>query len=158
VDVDTGVEGLEEPWITGEVCNAAEFDLVVVSNEERVADGRYERCSEDAALIGTHRNVVQVRVLRAQSSGPRHRLIERGMYPTVSGHFGEQTVTVGSSQLVEFTVTEQRLDELRPLIPQLLEGRGVGGVPRLGLAHTGRGETTLVVQQGAELGRRVQVQ
>ena len=61
VDVLARRERLDEPRVAGQVGDAAEFDLVVVGDQELPAGTRHERLAEAPALVGTDRNVVQVR-------------------------------------------------------------------------------------------------
>ena len=71
------------------------------------------------------------------------------------GHLGGQALPVGGAQLLHLAVAEQGLDD-RVLAAQLLEGAGVGGEPGLGLAD--RGEAQLLVEDGAQLGYRVDLE
>ena len=91
---------------------------------------------------------MEVGPVRRQPAGAGHRLSEGGVDAPVGGDFGGQALAVGGTQLLHLAVAEQDLDD-RVLAAQRLEGPGVGGEPRLGLAP--RRQAELVVEHGAQL-------
>ena len=156
MDVLTAGERLDQTGVGGEVSDAAQLDLVVVGDEQRAAGAGHEALPELAPFLGPHRDVVQVGLVAAEPAGAGHRLVERGVDATVRGDLGEQRFAVRAAQLLDLAVLQQRLDELRPLVAQLLERGSVGGEARLGLLR--RGEAALGVQDLAQLNRRVDVE
>ena len=155
VDVIAGFEGGDEPWVLGQVGDAAQLDLVVIGDEEREPVRRHECPPEGLAFLRTHRDVVEVRGIRGQATGSRHGLVEGGVDPPVGSDLGQQPLPVGGAQLLDLAVAKEVVDD-RVLALELLEGRRVGGVTGLGLL--GGGQPELVEQDGPQLGGRVDVE
>ena len=156
MDVLAAREGGDQPGVGGEVGDAAQLDLVVVGDEQDVAGRRHEDAAELTALVSTHRDVVQVRAVRAEPTGAGDGLVERGVDPTVGRDLEQQSLAVGAAQLLDLAVLQQRADELRPLVLQLLQRRRVGR--RAGLRLLDRDEPVLAEQDLAQLDRRVDVE
>ena len=95
-------------------------------------------------------------LIAAEPAGAGHGLVERGVDAAVGGDLGQQPGAVGAAQLLDLAVLQQRIDELGPLVAQLLERRGVGREPGLGLLL--RRQLLLGVQDLAQLDRRVEVE
>ncbi len=155
VDVLAGGEGRGEPGVAGEVGDGPQLHLVVVGHQEAPAGRRDERLAEPATLVGADRDVVEVRAVRRQAAGAGDRLAEGGVDPPVGGDLGGEALAVGRPELLHLAVAEQDLDD-RVLAAQRLEGPGVGRVPGLGLAT--RGQPEVVVEHGAQLLDRVDVE
>ena len=140
--------------------DAAQLDLVVVGDEQLAARRGDERPAEQPALVAAHRDVVQVRAVRAEPAGAGDGLVERGVDAPVGGDLGEQALAVRAAQLLDLAVLQQRADELGPLVAQLLQRRRVGRGAGLGLLDRrqpapGRRRG---VQDLAQLDRRVDVE
>ena len=155
VDVLAGGERLDQARVLGQVGDDAQFDLVVVRDEELVAVGGHERLPEAPPLFGTDRDVVQVRRVRGQTTGARHRLVERRVDASVGRDLGEQPLAVGGAELLDLSVAQQVLDD-RVLAAELLQRGLVGRVTGLGLLAGG--ETQLVEQDRPHLRGRVDVE
>ena len=151
VDVGAAAERFDQAWVSREVGDAAQLDLVVVGDEQLVTRRRNERLAELTTLIAAHRDVVQVGLVAAEPSGARHGLVERRMDATVGGDLGHQAGAVRAAQLLHLAVLHQRIDELRPLIAKSQEGRRIGRVAGLRLLL--RRQLLLGVEQLAELHR-----
>ncbi|CAB4825743.1 unannotated protein [freshwater metagenome] len=156
MDVLTTREGIDEARVLGEVSDAAQFDLVVVRYEQHTARGGDERLAELPAFLAAHRDVVEVRLVRAEATRPCNRLVEGGVNPSVGGNLGEEPLPVRGAQLLKLPVLEQGVDELRPLVAQFLERLCVGGEPGFGLLD--RGKAALAEQDLAELDSGVEVE
>ena len=144
-----------EAGVARQVGDGPQLDLVVVGHQQAPPGRRHERLAEPPALLGAHRDVVQVGPVRRQPPGAGHGLAERGVDPPVGGHLGGQALAVGGAELLHLAVAEQDLDD-RVLAAQRLEGAGVGREPGLGLA-AGR-EAQVLVEHGAQLLDRVDVE
>ena len=155
MDVLAGGEGGGEARVPGQVGDGPQLHLVVVGHQQAPPGGRHEGLAEPSALLGAHRDVVQVGPVRRQPAGAGHRLAEGGVDPTVGGHLGGQALPVGGPELLHLAVAQQGLHD-RVLVAQQLEGPGVGREPGLGLAH--RSEAQRVVEHRAELGDRVHLE
>ena len=90
-------------------------------------------------------------MIARQATRASDRLVEGGVDPTVGGNLGNQPFAVGAAQLLELAITQQRVDELGPLVAQLLERGRIGGIARLGLL--GRREAALLEKDAPELSR-----
>ena len=115
-----------------------------------------EHRPELPALLAADGDVVQVRLVAGQPPGAGDRLVERGVDAPVGGDLRQQALAVGAAQLLDLAVGQQRLDELGPLVAQLLQAGGVGAGAGLGLLH--RREAALGEQDLAQLDRRVEVE
>ncbi len=155
VDVLPRCEGLDEAGVLGQVGDDPKLDLVVVGDEEPAPVGGEEGPADAASLVGADGNVVEVRTVRAETTRPRHRLVEAGVDAPVVAGLGEEALAVGGAQLLHLPVTQEGLDD-GVLASELLQGGGVGGEPRLGLLLGLQAE--LVEQHLAELGRRVHLE
>ena len=93
--------------------------------------------------------------VRRDAAGAGHRLPEGRVDAPVGRHLGQQALAVGRAQLLHLAVGQQRLDD-RVVPPQALERLGVGREAGLGLLA--RGEAELVVEDGPQLRRRVDVE
>ena len=156
VDVDTAAERLDQPGVGSEVSDAAQLDLVVVGDQQRVAGRRHEGLAELAALVAANRDVVEIRLIAAETPGAGDGLVESRVDPAVGSNLGHQAGSVGAAELLHLPVPHQRIDELRPLVAQPQQRRCVGRVPGLGLLL--RCQLLLGVQQFAQLNRRVEVE
>ncbi len=155
MDVLAGGEGRSEAGVTGEVGDGPQLDLVVVGHQEAATRRGDEGLAEAPTLLGAHRDVVQIGAVRGQPAGSGHGLAEGGMDAAVGPDFGGQALPVGGSELLHLAVAQQGVDD-RMLAAQQLERAGVGREPGLGLAE--RGEAEPVVEDGAELRHRVDVE
>ena len=79
VDVPPALEGGDQAGVLGQVGDAAQLDLVVVGDQQLEALGGDERPAELLALLGAHRDVVQVRGVGAEPAGAGHGLVEGGV-------------------------------------------------------------------------------
>ena len=98
--------------------DAAQLNLVVVGHQKSAAVGSHEHLAEHPAGLGAHRDVVQVGGIGAEAAGTGHRLVEGGP---------DAVDPVGGAQLLHLPVVQQ-LAHHRVLVPQLLQGGGVGAV------------------------------
>ena len=87
-----------------------QLDLRVVGRQEPPArPARDERLADLAAFLGAHRDVLEVRVARAEPAGRGDALVERGVDPAVLGmHQRRQRVEVGALELGELAMLEQQ--------------------------------------------------
>ena len=156
MDVLAALERGDQPGVVGQVGDAAQLDLVVVGDEELPARLRDEGPPEEPALVGAHRDVVQVGLVGRQPAGARDGLVEGGVDATVGPDLAQEPLAVGRPELLDLPVGEERVDQLGPLVAQALERRGVGG--EAGLGALLRRQPALVEQDLAQLRRRVEVE
>ncbi len=156
MEVAPGPERLDQEGVLGQVRHDPHLDLAVVGGHQRLVPGPDdERLPDPAALLGAHRDVLQVRVGRGQPPGRRDQLVERGVDAPVGGHRLEQPLD-GLPQPGHVAVPEQRLEErVLGLHEQRLQRVGVGGVA--GLGALGLGHPELVEEHHLELLGRAQV-
>ena len=135
MEVLAGAEGLYQRLITGKVGHDAQFDLRVVGAQQRFeALSRHERGSNLTTCGIPVRNVLQVWIDGAQSSGGCHRLFESGVDATVMTVCGVDQRLHDLLELVLFTMHQQRVKELAcavvivRAVTQGLQCRGIGGV------------------------------
>ena len=135
-----------------------QLDLRVVGDQQQlILRPGNEGTADLPAELRSDRDVLQVRVRRAQSPGRRDGLVERGVNPAVSRiHQPRKGLEVGGVQLVELPPRQQRVDDRVP-VAELLQHRGVGGQLSLRGSLAGL-QPELLVQDLPELGRRVQVE
>ncbi len=122
VDVVVIGEGLAECGIAREMGEDSQLDLRIVGGEQRPT-GRPcdERLANLPTVLGAHRDVLQVRVARAESSRGRHPLVERRVDPAVLGvNQGRQRIQVGALELGKLAMLDQELRE-RVFCCQLFE-------------------------------------
>ena len=142
-------ERLDQTGILRQVGDAAKLDLVVVGDEEDRTRARNERLAELATRLGTHRDVVEVRSVGAESARAGDRLVERGVDAAVGLDLGEQAGAVGAPQLLDLAVGQQVVDD-GVLVAQLLQHTGIGHrLAGLGLLEDG--QTELLEQDRPEL-------
>ena len=113
VDVAVLLEGPAQGRIAGVVGEHPQLDLRVVGRREQPARlPRNERLADLPALLGAHRDVLEVRVARAEPAGRRDALVERGMNAAVLGmdQLG-QSVEVGALELGELAMLDQERGE-----------------------------------------------
>ena len=160
MDVLAARERGDQARVGRQVGDAPQLDLVVVGDEQDAPRGGDERLAEQPALVTAHRDVVQVRPVGAEPTGAGDGLVERGVDPTVGRHLGQQPLAVGAAQLLQLAVLQQRLDELGPLLLQLLQRPGVGRGAGLRLLHRRQAAAggRRVEQDLAQLHRRVDVE
>ena len=156
MDVLTTRERINETGVLCEVGDTAQLDLVVVRDGEHVAGPRNEGLAELASLLAAHRDVVQVWLVGTQAAGAGDGLVEGGVNAPIRCHLCKQTLAVGGAKLLELAVVEQRVDELGPLVSQLLQCLRVGGEACLRLLHWG--EFALLEKDLAQLNGRVEVE
>ena len=83
MDVLATGERCDEAGVGGQVGDAAQLDLVVVGDHQLVAGCGDERLAERPTLLGTHGDVVQVRLVGAEAAGAGDGLVEGGVDPAV---------------------------------------------------------------------------
>ena len=132
------------------MCDAAQLDLVVIGNEELVPLIRHEYFPKDPTCFGTHRNVVQIRLIARQSAGSRNGLIETCVDSIVLTYRRQQSLCVGGPQFLGLAILEKRIDEFGPLVTNLLQRRRVGA-ELLGLRLLATGQSTFFEQNLDEL-------
>jgi len=111
------------------------FDLRVVGGDEHAPWRGDEGTPDLATQLGANGDVLHVRVARGEASRGRHGLVVRSVKaPGLGVHHRWQRVHVRRLELGDAAVLEQ-LAGNRVQQSQLLEHVGVGGEPRLGLAH-----------------------
>ena len=156
VEVLTGVEGLDQPRVAGQMCHDPHLDLAVVGRHQRLETRTHDKPLTDlSAGIGTDRDVLEVRLGGRQPSGRRDGLVEGGVHPSVVRDGLQQSV----DRDLEPRGIAVRQKMFQERVPRLLEHReqriGVGGVPGLGLL--GLGHLEFVEQHDLQLLRRSQV-
>ena len=136
MDVVACFERTDQARVLREVRDATELDLVVVGYEQLIAIGWNEGLAEGATHFGTHRNVVQVGRIGAQSTGSGNRLVEGRADAVTLPHLVQQPNPIGRAQLLHLSVLEEMLDD-RVLAAQFFERCSVGAVAGLGLLLRG---------------------
>ena len=134
-----------------------QLDLRVIrAQQHRVLASRDERLADHLSLVGAHRDVLQVRVARAQPSRRRHRLVERRVDASrARRHQFRQRIDVRPLQLRQEPVFEH---QLRQVVHhrQHFEHALVCGIPGLGAFLPGQSQ--LFKEHHAQLLRRVDVE
>ena len=111
-----------------------QLDLRVVGADQDRARRRDERAADRATLLGAHRDVLQVGIVRRQPPGRRARLVVRRVHAAVARIDRErQRVEIRRLELGECPVLEQARRE-RMFARQILEHRLVGREAGLGAA------------------------
>ena len=90
-------EGGEQTGVLAEMREDAQFDLVVVRHAERPPGTRHEGVAQAAPLLGSHRDVVQIRVLRREPTSARHGLAELGVDLAVGTDRVDEGLSVGAA-------------------------------------------------------------
>ena len=81
MNIRSALESLDHMRVTAQVGHDTKFDLGVVGREEEAIRIVRDKCLTDLTTqIVPYRNVLQVRIGRAEASGRCYRLVERGMY------------------------------------------------------------------------------
>ena len=150
VQVLTRLEGREQRLVARQVRHDAHLDLAVVGRQQRlVAGADDERSPDPAPFLRTDRDVLQVRVLRAQPARRRHDLVVRRMDPAVVGDRLLQALD-RDEQLGDVTMPEQvRQQRVLGLHEQALQRVCVGGVA--GLDPLGLRQAEVVEQDRLQL-------
>ena len=63
--------------------DAAQFDLVIVGDEQTMPRCWHESLAKDLSFLGANRNIVEIGLIAAEATGARDGLIERGVNPAV---------------------------------------------------------------------------
>ncbi|CAB4657321.1 unannotated protein [freshwater metagenome] len=122
----------DQTWIFRQVCDATEFDLVVVGDEERVALRGNKCLAEFAPEFTAHRNVVKVRSVGTETTCSRNRLVESRMNAAIGCNFGKESFAIGGTKLLDLAIGKEVLDDWM-LTQQLLERCCIGRVTGLRL-------------------------
>src|SRR5690606_23609918 len=85
VDIAAGGKGGEQALVAGQVRHDAQLDLRVVGRKQLVAGRCDEGLADTPALLGTHRDVLQVGIGRRQPAGGSDRLVVGGVHPAGVG-------------------------------------------------------------------------
>ena len=111
----------------------AQLDLRVVGRQQLPARlARQERRANLAAALGAHRNVLQVRIVRAEPARGRHHLVERRVHAAgLRMHHLRQGVDVRVLQLGVLPILDD-LGRQRMQPGQLFQHVGVGAAAALG--------------------------
>ena len=80
VDVLVAGEGAQQAFVPRQVRHDAQLDLRIVGRQQHVPRGRDEGLADAPALRRADRDVLQVRILRRQPAGRRHRLVIAGVH------------------------------------------------------------------------------
>ncbi|MNT31177.1 hypothetical protein D3C71_1622760 [compost metagenome] len=88
----------------------AQFDLRIVGRNDAVTLRSNKGLADPAPFVVTHRDILQVRIARGETSSSRHRLMIRGMHPATDRiDHQRQLVGVGRLQLRQATVFQDHL-------------------------------------------------
>ena len=158
VNVEVVREGPAQGRIVGIMREDPQLDLRIIGRQELPAGlARDERLADLAAVLGAHRDILQVGVARAQPPGRGDALVERGVNPAVVGmHEPGQRVQVRALELRELAMLQEQGGK-RVLEGQLFQnvlGRALLAAGRL----LQRGQFQLVEEHLAKLGPRVDVE
>ena len=157
VDVVIEREGPAEGRVAREVGQDPQLDLRIVGCQEPPALPGHEGLADLLALLGAHRNVLQVGVAGAQPSRGRHALVERGMDPAVLGmDQGRQRIEISALELRELAMLQEQGGQRVPG-GQLLEDVLRGALLAAGRLLR-RGQLELLEEHLAELGAGVDVE
>ena len=139
MDVQVVDESLDHRRIVGDVGEHPQFNLGIVGVHQQTARGRIKEAAELASPLCAHRNILQVRLGRADAAGPCFGLTEDRADPVVGIDLGQQPVDIGGLELGQFAVGEDVVDD-RMVFAQPVEGVGVGGKAAFGLFAGGQSE------------------
>ena len=120
MDILVATEGLDHPLVAAYVRHNSQFYLRVVGCQDDVlVVGCHKGLADVPPTLGTHRDVLQVRIHRTQPPGGGDRLRERGVDAARLGVDElRQRIDVGGLQLGEFApFQDQRHDGM--LVRQL---------------------------------------
>ncbi len=103
-------EGPAQRRVVGIMGQDPQLDLRVIGRQELPARAaRDERLADLAALLGADRDVLEVRVARAEPAGRRDALVERGVDPAVVGmHQLGQGVEISALELGELAMLQEQ--------------------------------------------------
>ncbi|CAK7285478.1 hypothetical protein SGPA1_31351 [Streptomyces misionensis JCM 4497] len=157
VQVLTGGERPDQALVLGEVGHHPQLDLAVVGGHqglEALADD--EAAPDGPALVGAHRDVLEVRVRGGQPAGRGHRLVERGVDTAVARDGLDQALD-GDAELGLLAVAQH---DHRQLVVGLggEPGQRVGVRGEAGLGLLGLGQGQLAEEDLLELLGRAQVE
>ena len=159
VNVLTRLEGLDHRGISAERSHHPQLDLRIVGGKDhKIRAARHESAPDLASLLGTDRNVLQVRIVRGEAAGRGEELVEGRVDAPGAGKdgFGEG-VDVGAFQLRGLAVGKHIAHDL------MLGGKSGEGL-LVGLILSGLGLFGFVVEAEsfeedlADLLRRIEVE
>ncbi len=158
VDVVAVAEGALQRLDVGDMRQQAQLDLRIVGRQQGAAFLGDEGLADLAALLGAHRDVLQVGIGRGQPAGGGAGHVVGGVdAPVVGVDLLQQRVGIGALELGELAPVEHAGGQL-VLARQLLENVRAGGVGA-GLAGLGAaGQLQLVEQHLAQLLGRADVE
>ena len=141
VDVLPRAEGLHQGLVPGEVRHEPQLNLAVVRVQEHPALSRHKGPANLPALGGAHGNVLQIRLAGGDAPGGRGHLVKGGMDAPLGAHQAQQALDIGAVELGELAVAQQRVDDLRGNVPEILQHLRGGGIALLGLFPVGQLQT-----------------
>ena len=126
VDVLAFGKGAQHRFVARDVRHDAQLDLRIVGRDDHAARRRNKGFADAAAFGGAHGNVLQIRIVRGQAPGDRHRLRVVGMHAAggLVDHL-RQLVGIGRLQLGHAAVFQQHFRQ-RVILGQLLQHFFVG--------------------------------
>ena len=151
VNVEPVAEGLLQHGNVGDLGQQPQLDLRIIRRHQLVA-GRGDKGAADlAAVLGAHRNVLQVRLVRRQPSGGGRRQRVGGVDAMgLRMHVGRQRVGIGRFQFRDLPPLQDLLRKFVALLGEFVEDLRRGR-PRAGLGLGAAGNSHLAEQDVADL-------
>ena len=109
-----------------------QLNLGIVRVHQLAPGACAEKCTQAAAQLGPHRDILQVRLGRAEPSGTGIGLIKMRMDASVRSHHLEQSIHIGGFELGELAVLQNPVDDV-VLAAQRFQHLRTGGIAGLGL-------------------------
>jgi hypothetical protein len=142
----------------GDMGEDAQLDLRVVRRHEPMPRRRHEGGADAPALLGAHRDVLQVRLGRRQAPGGGRRERVRGVDALrLRMDEARQRIRIGRLELGELTPFEDARRQLVTLLGEVLEHLGTRR-PGTGGSLGGAGKAHLAEQDVTELLGRAEVE
>ena len=146
----------QQALVAGKMRHDAQFNLRVVSRDNEIIFRSNKRLTDTPPFFVAHRNVLQVRVCRRQTSRCRNRLVIRGVNPArFRADHQRQLIGIGGFEFCQTTILEddfrQRIVQ-RQLFQHLFRGRR-----RAARGFLQRLNTLFFKQDGLQLLRRREV-
>ena len=135
----------------GDLGQQPQLDLRIVRRHQLVAGRRDEGAADLAAVLGAHRDVLQVRLVRRQpSGGGRRQRVGRVHAMGLRIDVGRQRVGIGRFQLRDLAPFQNLLREIVALLGEIVEHLRRGR-PRAGLGLGAAGQAHLAEEDVADL-------
>ena len=119
VDVPVLAVGFDQFLITGHAGENAQFNLGIIRIREAVSFSRHKSLPDEPTHLSPHRNILQIRIARADPPCCRNGLMKHSMNPAVRSYVIGEAVRIGGLQLghraIFQNVTNRRAVRCKPV-------------------------------------------